>query len=94
MLNFKTNSGLGKIVRFFGSKTFTAQKYNRTAFSENRIETLGIKLGEQKDYSKFIPYSSHIALFLKKGLVFISIIFAIKSMKPWMVIFLPSLRRK
>ncbi|MEZ7731803.1 VirB4 family type IV secretion/conjugal transfer ATPase [Haemophilus sp. 27098_8_127] len=61
MLNFKTNSGLGKIVRFFGSKTFTAQKYNRTAFSENRIETLGIKLGEQKDYSKFIPYSSHIA---------------------------------
>ena len=58
MLNFKTNSGLGKIVRFFGSKTFTAQKYNRTAFSENRIETLGIKLGEQKDYSKFIPYSS------------------------------------
>lgn len=35
MLNFKTNSGLGKIVRFFGSKTFTAQKYNRTAFSEN-----------------------------------------------------------
>lgn len=61
ILNFKTNSGLGKIVRFFGSKTFTAQKYNRTAFGENRIETLGIKLSEQKDYSKFIPFSSHIA---------------------------------
>lgn len=61
MLNFKINSGLGKIMRFFGSKTFTAQKYNRTSFSENRIETLGIKLNEQKDYSKFIPYSTHVA---------------------------------
>ena len=61
MLNLKISSGLGRIKQFFGAKTFTAQKYNRTSFSENRIETLGIKLSEQKDYSKFIPYSSHVA---------------------------------
>ncbi|MBN6059388.1 VirB4 family type IV secretion/conjugal transfer ATPase [Aggregatibacter actinomycetemcomitans] len=61
LLKLKTNQGLGRTMRFFGTKTFTAQKYNRNSMTENRIETLGIKLSEQRSYAKFIPYSSHVA---------------------------------
>nr|WP_279625580.1 VirB3 family type IV secretion system protein [Rodentibacter rarus] len=59
-LKLKTKGDL-KTMRFWGANTFGATSYRKTSPKEQRLDIHGLPLSSQPDFSKFIPYSSHVA---------------------------------
>lgn len=60
-LKFKTTKGTKKSMKFWGATTFAPTSYRKIGKKEQRLDIHGLPLHEQPDFSKFIPYSSHVA---------------------------------
>lgn len=60
-LKFKTTKGTKKSMKFWGATTFAPTSYRQIGKKEQRLDIHGLPLHEQPDFSKFIPYSSHVA---------------------------------
>lgn len=60
LLKLRTKGDL-KTMRFWGVNTFAATSYRVINPKEQRLDIHGLPLSSQPDFSKFIPYSSHIA---------------------------------
>ena len=59
LLKLRTKGNL-KSMRFWGANTFSPSSYRGISPKEKHIDIHGLPLNNQPDFSKFIPYSSHL----------------------------------